>query len=826
MTGETAQGTLSPENNESIFRKEILPDYLPEDLGRATRPRLVLIGGQPGAGKTAVLIAGHSELAQSGPTIRIVGDDLRSYHPEFLAYQRQDPETASRFTQMDAGRWTEKLLAAAAERQVNIVFETTMRTPENVARVVRVAREAGYEVEARAVAVNPRVSWQGNLFRFEEMLSAGAAARIPPQHVHDAAVGGLRVSLEKLEGERLVDRVQVLTRGGTVLYDNDLQDGEWSRSPRARLALEQEQSRPLTRSELQRFADDWSHVLSRMAERNAPADRIAQVETRAAEDVRLLLAERREADGKEGRGQGRTVLQRSADGLKLFVELYDNAVRDGERRPIGNLDAHAAGRLTQTYMALRLVEAARDLGLLPEDAKIVTTRALVQDKRATHEFPAAHRLPADLSVEGPDGTSRRLTEHFGVELNRIAIDREAFSRTDRLSRLANVADSWLKAAGMRKTLARAANAVADGSMTADEAMSRIVEPGYAAAVLTARNKLDRNFAVMERMALTTTIVDSAENPMRGVADDLRLRTTDIGNRSRAKAIIEEIFAGTARHVRLDALDRQRADTFVRGIAENEQSLGVRLARQPDGRQDTTEPLMPARFLPDLTEGEIGDRLSASSRLADKRGEIENLSRLVFGNSQAVSSSLERITDAQSGAAASADVREGRLGELAGEGRRWLRGPSPERQTADAHMPRLAAALADYGLAVDFERHQIVMQHREERARQRVEVPRPSAELSAVLASDPDDRRRHIESDRGLKRELERLSVAMAKRFSGSDVATLKAGDIKGVVRKLGIDQMRTTELRKVLRQVTDLQQDLKPQSRERSRGEALTLTRR
>ncbi|WP_050746527.1 MULTISPECIES: zeta toxin family protein [unclassified Shinella] len=205
MADDQAFGRLSPERNESIFRKDILPDYLPEAMKPAGRPRMILLGGQPGAGKTAVLIASQTELDQSGPTIRIVGDDLRSYHPQFLAFQKQDAETASQFTQADAGRWTEKLLAAAVERKVNIVFETTMRTPENVARVIGMARAGGYDIEARAVAVNPRLSWQGNHYRFEEMLHAGDAARIPPQHVHDAAITGLRVSLEKVETENLVD---------------------------------------------------------------------------------------------------------------------------------------------------------------------------------------------------------------------------------------------------------------------------------------------------------------------------------------------------------------------------------------------------------------------------------------------------------------------------------------------------------------------------------------------------------------------------------------------------------------------------------------------
>lgn len=823
MVEETVSGLLSLAKNESIFRNDIVQDYLPDAMRSAGRPRLILLGGQPGAGKTAVLIASHAELEQTGSTIRIVGDDLRSYHPQFLAFQRQDPETASQFTQGDAGRWTEKLLAAAVARQVNIVFETTMRTPENVARVIGVAHEAGYDVEVRAVAVNPRLSWQGNHYRFEEMLRAGDAARVPPQHIHDAAVDGLRTSLEKLESERLVDRVQLLTRGGTILYDNEMHDREWSRAPGARQALEVEQSRPMTRAELQRFADDWSYVLGRMEERNAPDDRIVAVRARAVEDVNFLLTQRRETDGEEGTQRGRTVFQRQADALALFVELYDAASRDAERRPIGNVEAHATGRLTQSYMALKLVEATRDLGLLPEDGKIVATRAMVQDKRGTQEFPAAHRLPADLAVETPDGTRRRFTEHFDVELNRIAVDREMFSRTDRLSRLANVADSWLEAAGMRKTLARAANAVATGGMSADAAMSEIVEPGYVAAITQASRRLDRNMALAERAAIATLIVDGQGEPFRAMRADLRLRTADLDNRARAKAMMEAVLAETARHARLDPEQRRTAEEFVRGIAENERNLGM---RQALGRNASrTDVLVPARQLPDLTEPEVADRLNASSRLADKRAEIENLSRLVFGNSQAVSASVDRITDARSGAAAGNDVRDRRLENLAGEGRKWLRGPNPERQTAEAHAPQLAAALADYGLAVDFERHQIVTQHREEQARQRVEVPRPSQGLLGVLKTENHEQVRRLNAEPTLRRELEAVTLAITKRLSPAEKINLKGGNVTRLSSSLGISQEQGASLRLVHERARALQDRTQRQSREIARANQLDIRR-
>lgn len=820
---EEASGPLSPERNESIFRNDIFPDYLPETMRPAARPRMILLGGQPGAGKTAVLIASQTELGQSGPTIRIVGDELRSYHPQFRAFQKQDPETASQFTQADAGRWTEKLLAAAAGRKVNVVFETTMRTPENVARVIGMARAAGYEVEARAVAVNPRLSWQGNHFRFEEMLHAGDAARIPPRHVHDAAVSGLRVSLEKLESENLVDRVQLRTRGGAILYGNERSGAGWSQPPHARLALEREQSRPMTRGELQRFSDDWNHVLARMEERRAPEERIATVRSQAADDVNHLFAQRRAADSEVGQRRGRSIVQNRADALGMFVELYDNALRDAERRPIGNVEAHAVGRLSQSYMALKLVEAARNLGLLPDDATVVSTRAMVQDKRGSQEFPAAHRLPADLSVEAPDGSRRRLTEHFDVQLNRVAVDRDVFARTDRLSRMANVVDSWLEAAGMRKTFARAANAVASGSMSADAAMSDVVEPGYAAAIAHTRRRLERNMAIAERAAIASAIVGEGGEPVRALQGELRLRTADLENRARAKGMMEAILAETARHERLDARSRHAADDFVRGIADNERNPGM--SRLQDRSAARSNVLVPARNLPDLTEREIADRLRGSARLAEKRAEIENLSRSVFGNSQAVSVSVDRINDARSGAAAGDDVREGRLGEMTGEGRSWLRGSSPARQSAEAHAPRLAAALADYGHAVDFERHQIVTQHREEQARQRVEIPAPSQRLAEVLRTEGQDQNRRLNGEPALRRELETITLAINRRLSPVDKVDLKAGNVARLGSSLGITREQGVALRNVHEQTRALQEKNLRQNRDLSRGNQMGIRR-
>lgn len=161
MADDPELGLLPETQNERIFRTEILPDYLPAEIAKADHPTLVVIGGQPGSGTTALLTRAHTELEQSDPVIRIASGDLAAYHPDFIAHQATDPGTASRLAQGDAGIWTEKLLAAATKRGVHMVLETTMQAPEAVERIMTTGRDANYRIEAHVLAVDPRVSWQG-----------------------------------------------------------------------------------------------------------------------------------------------------------------------------------------------------------------------------------------------------------------------------------------------------------------------------------------------------------------------------------------------------------------------------------------------------------------------------------------------------------------------------------------------------------------------------------------------------------------------------------------------------------------------------------------
>ncbi|MDR1426538.1 MAG: zeta toxin family protein [Bifidobacteriaceae bacterium] len=65
---------------EGAWREFVLPDVF-ASVRPDAQPLLVLVGGQPGCGKTAAV----SRIRDQNPGLRfaqIVGDDLRQHHPD------------------------------------------------------------------------------------------------------------------------------------------------------------------------------------------------------------------------------------------------------------------------------------------------------------------------------------------------------------------------------------------------------------------------------------------------------------------------------------------------------------------------------------------------------------------------------------------------------------------------------------------------------------------------------------------------------------------------------------------------------------------------
>jgi hypothetical protein len=270
---------LSDSENQRIFDARLKPRLF-AGVQSSARPVAIIFGGQPGSGKSAALDLAADDLAQRGGAVQIIGDDLRVFHPDNARLMREDDKIAAFYTGPDSGRWVEKAIGYAKEQRFNIIIEGTMRDSNVVAATMTGLRAAGYEIDARALAVPFRLSEQGIYQRYENQKADRGEGRMTAPEAHLAAYDGLPLTLARIESEKLADRVTIYRRGAVAIYENELRDGQWVRAPQAAAIVEAERARPLTPAEAQAYRDGFDSlaVLIRAPGRNATPDEIAKID--------------------------------------------------------------------------------------------------------------------------------------------------------------------------------------------------------------------------------------------------------------------------------------------------------------------------------------------------------------------------------------------------------------------------------------------------------------------------------------------------------------------------------------------------------------------
>ena len=268
------QHRLTEQEHRAIFENKIKPALF-GDANPSEQPVAMIFGGQPGSGKNAAIDAAWHDLAARGGAVEIIGDDLRDFHPRYAQLMLCDDMTAAFYTDRDSGRWIEMAIEEAGARRVNIVIEGTMRDNNKVAATMKSLRAAGFEIDARALAVNPRLSEQCILQRYEAQKHDRGSGRMTTSEAHQAALDGMLTTLERIERDKLVDRVTLCRRGGEVIYSNELRNGEWIREPRARAVVEAERNRAMTLDELRDYVrafDDLAVMLAQPERKASPEE--------------------------------------------------------------------------------------------------------------------------------------------------------------------------------------------------------------------------------------------------------------------------------------------------------------------------------------------------------------------------------------------------------------------------------------------------------------------------------------------------------------------------------------------------------------------------
>lgn len=198
------------EQLQEAWQSEIL-DHNTRATPTQQHPQGFVLGGQPGAGKSSLILKVKEEL--EGNVIVINGDDYRKYHPDYAKFQAQDTKDSAPKTQEFAGKMTEAILQKAIKEKYNIVIEGTFRTAQTPIQTLKQFKENGYQTQVMIQTCNKELSWESCLERYNKMLEVNPQeARYTPKEHHDLVCENLAQNIEKVCQSGFVDKVQIYKR--------------------------------------------------------------------------------------------------------------------------------------------------------------------------------------------------------------------------------------------------------------------------------------------------------------------------------------------------------------------------------------------------------------------------------------------------------------------------------------------------------------------------------------------------------------------------------------------------------------------------------------
>ena len=247
--------------------KEIL-EYYKSMYSPTENPKVTLLGGQPGAGKSGL----ENLINIKKNYVSISGDDYREYHPRFKEINLEHGREASKYTQQWAAEITEKLIRELRKEKYNLIIEGTLRTAELPLKEASAFKKAGYEVELNVVVVKPEKSRLGTLERYEAMLKQNKVPRMTPKEHHDLVVNNIGNNLEIIYNSKAFDNIKLFDRENNLLYNYKETPGI---SPKN--ILKKEFNREWKKEEIKDFKEKWENLIKIMEIRKAPVKEISEL---------------------------------------------------------------------------------------------------------------------------------------------------------------------------------------------------------------------------------------------------------------------------------------------------------------------------------------------------------------------------------------------------------------------------------------------------------------------------------------------------------------------------------------------------------------------
>lgn len=195
--------------------KAIADDIIQQNtigITREDEPTVIILGGQPGAGKGELTSAAVALL--KGNVVICNADDYRDSHPFSEEIKEKHEEYYPDITVEYSHAWNNLLVENCIERKLNFILETTFSSGNNMNDTIRRFRSNGFKVLIMLIAVSSRLSYLGTRLRFENMKANFGYGRLVDKQVHDDKFNMVENTLRLVSKAGLYDEIFIYGRAG------------------------------------------------------------------------------------------------------------------------------------------------------------------------------------------------------------------------------------------------------------------------------------------------------------------------------------------------------------------------------------------------------------------------------------------------------------------------------------------------------------------------------------------------------------------------------------------------------------------------------------
>ncbi len=177
----------------------------------SSKKTFVVVGGQPGSGKTRLVSLAKNELENNVVILDVT--ELMLMHPSYEYISKNCPELTYRLLSKDAKRLEREMLTYLSENGYNVINESTFRESNLIINKTEVFYSKGYNVDLKVMSVPKLESYGSTFYRYATALLNGNDARWVEKYGHEDSYNNVIKTMQELIRRGLIDVSNVYVRG-------------------------------------------------------------------------------------------------------------------------------------------------------------------------------------------------------------------------------------------------------------------------------------------------------------------------------------------------------------------------------------------------------------------------------------------------------------------------------------------------------------------------------------------------------------------------------------------------------------------------------------